>query len=93
MPVESHALQGDVGALLPRLGDASPDDLLHVAGLDARPLDQLDLGDRQQLSGVQTGQPPVALPDGRADGLDDDRIPHQPSSLPTIPMNDTISPG
>ena len=33
----------------------------------------------EQVGGVHGGQPTVALPDGRADGFDDDDLTHGPT--------------
>jgi hypothetical protein len=84
---------GDVGGLLAGLGHATAHDLLDRAGLEARPLDQADLGLGQQLGGVEAGQPAVALADGRPDGFDDDRLTHVllPGSMTTTSLPDVDS--
>jgi hypothetical protein len=43
---------GDVRGLLPGLGDAATDDLLHVGRVDPRPLDDLDLSGGEDVGGV-----------------------------------------
>ena len=72
---------GHVGSLLPGLGHASADDLLDVARIDPGPLDQLDLGVAEQLGGVESGQPAVALADRSADCFDDHWLGHAGSPL------------
>ena len=77
--VREHVVPGrqprvarDVAPLLPRLGHAAADDLLDRAGVDARPLDDLDQGVTEDLGRLQLRQPAVALADRGADGFDDD---------------------
>ena len=72
---------GDVGGLLPGLGHAAADDLLDVAGIDPGPLDQLHLDVAQELGGVESGHPAVALPDRAADCFDDHWLGHGGSPL------------
>ena len=75
-PALSQALRVTFEACSPAWVTQPPDDLLDRGGIDAGPLDQLDLGGGQQLGGVQAREPAVALADRRADGLDDDRLTH-----------------
>ena len=75
-PGDQPAHAGDVVGLLAELRDAAADDLLDVAGVDAGLLDERLLGEPQQLGGVQTGQPTIALADGAASGFYDDRVTH-----------------
>jgi hypothetical protein len=75
-PRNQPAHPGDVVGLLAELRDAAADDLLDVAGIDAGLLDERLLRGAQQLGGVQTGEPAIALADGAAGGFDDDRVTH-----------------
>ena len=75
-PGDQPAHPGDVVGLLAVLRDAAADDLFDVAGVDAGLLDQSLLHRAQQLGGVQSGQPSVALADRAAGGFDDYRVTH-----------------
>ena len=72
VPGRQPRVAGDVASLLARLGHAAADDLLDRAGVDPRPLDDLDQGVTEDLGRLQLRQPAVALADRCADGLDDD---------------------
>ena len=67
---------GDVEGLLARLRDAAADDLLDEGGLDARALDDFNLGRAEDLRSVETREGPVLLPDGGANSTDDDGFGH-----------------
>ena len=68
----------DVEGLLPCLGDATPEDLLDLGGIEPGPLDELDLGGAEQLGGVHSSQHPVPLPERGPYCLDDHRLRHVP---------------
>ena len=65
-----------VGALLSRLCDATPDDLIQLRRFHTGAFQHLDLRGGEQLGRDQTGEPTIAPPDGSADGFDDDGIGH-----------------
>ena len=65
---------GDVGALLPHLGDAPADDVVDWSRVDPGALDQRAQGEAQQVGRVPVGQGPSPLPHGRPDHVDDDRV-------------------
>ena len=67
---------GDVVGLRGELRDAAADDLLDLAGVDARLLHESLLRRAEQLGGMQAGQPSVPLADGAAGGFNDDRVTH-----------------
>ena len=69
---------GDVRALLARLGDATADDLVDQAGIDAGTVDHCELRDAQDLGRLHPSEPAVALPDRGPDGFDDDGRAHGP---------------
>src|SRR5438105_771042 len=80
-----HGLTPDIEALLPHLGDATPDDVLDEAGLDARPLDKAlqDLGGT--VDGVEPGEPAIPAPHRRPDRSDDHGVPHD---VPVLSISD-----
>ena len=67
---------GDVVGLLAELRDASADQLLDVAGVDAGLLHEGLLNGAEKFGGVQAGQPAIALADGASGGFDDHRVTH-----------------
>ena len=67
---------GDVVGLLAELRDATADDLLDLAGVDAGLLDERLLNGAQQLGRMQARQPSIALADRAAGGFNDDRVTH-----------------
>ncbi len=70
-PAASHAVRGDVEALLADLADASADDLADLGGIDPRALHDRRLHDAQQLGGMDSGEAAASATDRRADGVDD----------------------
>ena len=75
-PAQQPGRPGHVEPLLAGLGHAPADHLLDRRRVDARPLDDLDLGRTEDVGGPEAREPPVALPDGGADRLDDYRLRH-----------------
>ncbi len=76
-PRRQPARAGDV-ARLPADGvDAPEDDVVHDAGVDARPIDQGGDGVGAEVSRVDLAEAAAAPPDGRPDGVDDEGFGHQ----------------
>ena len=74
-----HGLAPDVEALLPHLGDATPDHVLDQVGLGARPCHESleDLGG--EVDGMEPGQPAVAASNRRPHRSDDHGVAHNGS--------------
>jgi hypothetical protein len=80
-PCASQALRVTFIDCIADLPDAAADDLADLCGIDAGSLEHADLSPRQELCGMEPGEPAIALAagDGGAEGLDDHGFGHDDS--------------